>query len=326
MRFFRGCARLQPKKRMKKEVLTFHPRLFRLPQIIIAGYCTINLGLGIVWGWKVLRIATITASNQGIIGGTQPRGIVLFAPGIRRRRRLPCRNISLKSMSSLENRENKNETLSSSSSSSSTTPSTFAPSKFIVDETTNKKWRLCAGVVVLHPTDNHRILIGERIGQTGAWQCPQGGVDATGESIAKAAERELYEEVGLVVGKHVHRISHLDADADAGDDIDTSTERMTLPSPPHVRYETGGTNSWLERNGFSGQELHWVLFRSNMTSNDDPNNICDLNGLGGEKPEFSKVKWEDIDNVVDGIWEKKRAPYAALKQYLKHVFSNENKK
>jgi putative (di)nucleoside polyphosphate hydrolase len=41
-----------------------------------------------------------------------------------------------------------------------------------------------------------KILIGERIDRSGAWQFPQGGVDE-GESLAQALTRELREEISL---------------------------------------------------------------------------------------------------------------------------------
>ena len=41
------------------------------------------------------------------------------------------------------------------------------------------------------------ILIGERVAVAGAWQFPQGGVDA-GESHEEAIGRELWEEIGVL--------------------------------------------------------------------------------------------------------------------------------
>ena len=41
-----------------------------------------------------------------------------------------------------------------------------------------------------------RILVCERLGHTGAWQFPQGGVD-DGESLEQALFRELREEIGV---------------------------------------------------------------------------------------------------------------------------------
>ncbi len=49
--------------------------------------------------------------------------------------------------------------------------------------------------LILQRTDG-RILIGERLDVEGAWQFPQGGMDA-GESIDEALAREVREELSL---------------------------------------------------------------------------------------------------------------------------------
>lgn len=183
------------------------------------------------------------------------------------------------------------------------------PSQSVVDEETGSKWRLCAAAAVLDSSCD-RLLVGERAGiSPGMWQCPQGGVDdehvsngeAKGaETVQEAAARELYEEMGLVLGRDV-----------------TLLRGCSLSVPP-VRYSTAGTGSWLEREGYAGQELHWVLFQCASEDLDrDPSRVCDLSGQNGERAEFVKVKWDSVDAVVQGIWEKKREPYEALSKHLK---------
>jgi 8-oxo-dGTP pyrophosphatase MutT (NUDIX family) len=174
------------------------------------------------------------------------------------------------------------------------------PSQHVVDDA-GRRWRLCAGAAVLN--SRNELLIGERIGKKNSWQAPQGGVDATVgddgvmETVSDAASRELYEEVGLETGKHVLR------------------EKMNSGSAPiKCRYTTEGTGSWLEKAGYSGQELNWTLFRcadSNLEC--DPSSVCTLTGLNGESAEFNAVKWMSLDWVIENVWEAKRGPYETLR-------------
>uniref|UniRef100_A0A7S2EIG7 Nudix hydrolase domain-containing protein n=1 Tax=Trieres chinensis TaxID=1514140 RepID=A0A7S2EIG7_TRICV len=194
----------------------------------------------------------------------------------------------------------------------------FPPSRCVVDES-GGKWRLCAAAAVLSSASSPlRLLLGERITQPGSWQCPQGGVDdvdpasdianrrTRSETVMEAAGRELYEEMGLVVGQHVEPVPELCGTGDYG-------EGGVMP----VRYPTAGTGSWLEKNGYAGQELRWAVFRCiDDDLMEDPSNVCDLGGKG-EGPEFIDVKWEDLDKSIEGVWEKKRGPYKALGKFLR---------
>lgn len=162
----------------------------------------------------------------------------------------------------------------------------------------------------------NELLVGERISTPDAWQAPQGGVDDAWEennfekeTIGEAASRELYEEMGLQNNEHVlllqdHKFS-----------IDP------------VRYETTGTNNWLTKSGFSGQELHWTVFRVVCARGDsDASFMCDLEGKNGEAPEFSNVNWKPIDWVVENMWPKKRGPYETLQQSFESIKKDWHKK
>ncbi|KAL3780388.1 hypothetical protein ACHAW5_006462 [Stephanodiscus triporus] len=179
-----------------------------------------------------------------------------------------------------------------SPSSSSVAPKRNNPLQCESDD--GRRWWPCAGVAALN--SKGEILIGERIGKPGSWQAPQGGIDGS-ESVFDAAIREMYEEVGLEHGRHVL--------------LETTTTAVVK-----CKYETEGTRGWLEDEGYAGQELNWVVFR--CTSSDlemDPSLVCTLSGLNGERPEFSAVRWEGLDRVVDDVWEKKALPYRALRDY-----------
>ena len=94
-----------------------------------------------------------------------------------------------------------------------------------------------------------------------------------GESAIDAAIRELYEEVGLEVGKHVIH----DAEADS----------VMIK----CKYETEGTGSWLEKEGFAGQELNWVVFRcTDSELEQNPSLVCNMSGLNGEPQEFTSIR------------------------------------
>ncbi|MEK0446132.1 MAG: hypothetical protein RLZZ399_1453 [Verrucomicrobiota bacterium] len=56
------------------------------------------------------------------------------------------------------------------------------------------RYRLNVAAILRNPEG--RILICERLGNPGAWQFPQGGVDA-GESLEEALAREIEEEIGV---------------------------------------------------------------------------------------------------------------------------------
>lgn len=202
----------------------------------------------------------------------------------------------------------------------------FPPAQYTVDDNGNR-WRLCAGAAVLN--SKNELLVGERLYQPNAWQAPQGGVDdidpntlqedhqprrqTEKETVRQASDRELYEEIGLIVGTHVmvDPAALLDA-------VSSSASSSSVGLEP-VRYTTP-TRSWLGKAGFAGQEMHWTIYRcmdSRLDSN--PSAICQLEGKNGEDAEFSSVKFVPIDEIVKTIWEGKRMPYQTLSSYIKQV-------
>jgi putative (di)nucleoside polyphosphate hydrolase len=61
-------------------------------------------------------------------------------------------------------------------------------------EQTDIKYRLNVAAILRNGAG--KILLGERVDRSGAWQFPQGGVDE-GETLAEALIRELREEISL---------------------------------------------------------------------------------------------------------------------------------
>lgn len=114
----------------------------------------------------------------------------------------------------------------------------------------------------------------------GAWQIPQGGIDA-GEDIAQAALRELKEEIGT----------------------DNVRILRTLEEP--IKYD------WpkeLHSRGYIGQSQNYVQVLLNDES--------EINLNSHSKPEFNAIKWVtalEFPNYVSGI--KGEAYLKALKLF-----------
>ena len=107
-----------------------------------------------------------------------------------------------------------------------------------------------------------RILICERMETPGAWQFPQGGVDA-GESAEGAFSREVSEEIGLSPDDYV---------------IEDSRGGYRYDYPPHVML---GKPAHKAR--FVGQEQIYFLCRVGADS--PPVNLMQ------EPREFSQARW-----------------------------------
>ena len=117
-------------------------------------------------------------------------------------------------------------------------------------------------VAALMINDEGRILICERLKNPGAWQFPQGGVDA-GESVREAIVREVSEEIGLFPEDYVIEESR------GGYRYDYPSE-VILGKPAHKAH-------------FVGQEQTYFLCRVGRDS--PPVNLMQ------EPREFSQARW-----------------------------------
>ena len=141
-------------------------------------------------------------------------------------------------------------------------------------------YRPCAGVVLIN--DAGLIFAGQRIDTPGAWQMPQGGIDA-GETPHQAALRELVEETGV--------------STDKAEVLGETPDWVYYDLPPHLLGK-----AWKGR--FCGQRQKWLLLR--FTGQDSDVNIAT------DHPEFDKWQWMRADDLLDSIVPFKRAVYAQV--------------
>jgi putative (di)nucleoside polyphosphate hydrolase len=113
-----------------------------------------------------------------------------------------------------------------------------------------------ANVAAILRNASGQILVCERLGVAGAWQFPQGGIDA-GETPEEALTRELWEEIG--VKSNTFRI-------------------VARRGPYHYTFGNGRT-----KKGFHGKEQ--IYFLCDFTAPDSAINV------NTEHPEFQAFRW-----------------------------------
>jgi len=86
--------------------------------------------------------------------------------------------------------------------------------------------------------------------------------------------------------------------------VSTLRERLRYDVPP---------GTWLETKGFRGQQMAWSLFFFEPDT-DAPSQFCNLDGLGGEKPEFKAVRWASWAEVLESMAAFKRPVYERLSE------------
>ncbi|MBM9596194.1 RNA pyrophosphohydrolase [Roseitranquillus sediminis] len=141
-------------------------------------------------------------------------------------------------------------------------------------------YRPCVGVVLANPAG--LVFAGERLDTPGAWQMPQGGIDA-GEAPSDAALRELREETGL------------------------SPEAVALEAetPDWISYDLPDDligRVWGGR--YRGQRQKWFLMRYG-----GPDSAVDL---AAHEVEFGRWRWMAPADLMEHIVPFKRDVYRAV--------------
>ena len=137
---------------------------------------------------------------------------------------------------------------------------------------------------------NHRgeVFVGRRIDTPGAWQMPQGGIDA-GEAPRRAVIRELAEEIGT----------------DKAEIVAESAGWQRYDLPPDV-----AARVWKGR--YRGQKQKWFALGFTGVDGD-----IDLNA--SRHPEFSRWKWVAIERLPELIVEFKRRLYEDIVAEFRHL-------
>jgi putative (di)nucleoside polyphosphate hydrolase len=143
-----------------------------------------------------------------------------------------------------------------------------------------RPYRLGVGVMLINRAG--RVFVAERIDTPGAWQMPQGGIDA-GEDPRATALRELKEEIGT----------------DKAELIGETRNWLTYDLPP----ELAGEKIWGGR--YRGQKQKWFAMRFLGTD-------CDIDLAAHGHPEFRAYRWVPADALVGAIVPFKRDLYQQI--------------
>lgn len=145
-----------------------------------------------------------------------------------------------------------------------------------------------AGVGAMLLNRDGLVLAFERSDVVGAWQLPQGGLEASEEPV-RAAYREIEEETGIRA-----------SDAEL---IDAYPEPLVYELPSTTRSQKTGR----------GQVQYWFLFRfTGLEEN------IDLK-IGGE---FRKWKWCDFQDLLNRVADFRKPVYQKLADHFAPHLNN----
>ncbi len=152
-------------------------------------------------------------------------------------------------------------------------------------------YRPCVGIALFNK--DGLVFVGERIDAPGAWQMPQGGIDA-GEDLKTAAFRELAEEVGTQKASIIR--------------IADKTIKYDIPLAVLKNSRKGGL--WDMK--YCGQEQTWVAMR--FEGQDD-----DINLNSHTEQEFSNWRWVPLEDTPNLIVPFKKDVYVSVVQMFSDV-------
>lgn len=141
-------------------------------------------------------------------------------------------------------------------------------------------YRDCVGVVLCNA--DGQVFAGERVEMPGAWQMPQGGIDAR-EGPEAAALRELQEETSVP-----HQSVEL---------VAQTADWLTYDFPADL-------NRKAFRGKYRGQRQKWFLYRLTGAETEIK--------LDTDHPEFASWTWMTADTLLGHIVAFKRPVYRAV--------------
>jgi len=150
-------------------------------------------------------------------------------------------------------------------------------------------FRAGAGAVIVN-RDGDRVLALERDDFPGAWQLPQGGLEA-GEEPLQAAYREVFEETGI-------RKEDLQY-------LDKGREPLVYELPACDRKPKTGR----------GQVQYWFLFK--FRNRDDAVNLEEVQ-KGGE---FRQYEWKPFHSLVNSVVRFREPVYRRLAEWFEDYLS-----
>ncbi len=158
------------------------------------------------------------------------------------------------------------------------------------EEQKSSLYRPCVGVMLLNAQGD--VFVGERIDMPGAWQMPQGGIDA-GEDIQEAAMRELEEEIGV-------KPQHFTI-------LEVAAHTLKYDLPPYLRNKLWGGQ-------YNGQEQTWIVARFTGVESD-------INLNAHQPAEFQNWKWVRAQEMLDLIVPFKKETYTQVIRLFKDYIS-----